>query len=58
VLGVLVAAVQLAIPSTRNLSERWAVSKLPLGTFLYVSGIVSSLWGRQIIAVYLRWPGL
>jgi leader peptidase (prepilin peptidase)/N-methyltransferase len=57
VLGALVALVQLAIPSTRNPSERWAVSKLPLGTFLCVGGIVSSLWGRQIIAAYLLLAG-
>jgi leader peptidase (prepilin peptidase)/N-methyltransferase len=58
VLGALVALAQLATPSARNQSEGWAVSKLPLGTFLCVGGIVSSLWGQRIIAVYLRWSGL
>jgi leader peptidase (prepilin peptidase)/N-methyltransferase len=58
VLGAAVALVLLAIPSTRNQSEGWAVGKLPLGTFLCVGGIVSGLWGQQIIAAYLRWSGL
>jgi leader peptidase (prepilin peptidase)/N-methyltransferase len=58
VLGALVALVLLAFPNTRRDSEMWAVSKLPLGTFLCVGGIVSSLWGNAIIAAYLRWSGL
>jgi leader peptidase (prepilin peptidase)/N-methyltransferase len=57
VLGALAAVVLLAIPSARRGSESWAQSKLPLGTFLCVGGIVSSLWGGQMIAAYLRWAG-
>jgi leader peptidase (prepilin peptidase)/N-methyltransferase len=57
VLGALVAVVLLAIPSTRNQPDGWAASKLPLGTFLCVGGIVSGLWGQQIIAAYMRWAG-
>jgi leader peptidase (prepilin peptidase)/N-methyltransferase len=57
VLGSLAAIVLLAIPSARRDSESWAVSKLPLGTFLCIGGIVSSLWGQPILAVYLRWAG-
>ena len=57
VLGALIALVLLAIPSARNQSERWAVTKLPLGTFLCIGGIISSLWGQPIIAAYLRWSG-
>jgi len=44
--------------SARKDSERWALSKLPLGTFLCIGGIVSSLWGQPILAAYLRWAGL
>jgi leader peptidase (prepilin peptidase)/N-methyltransferase len=58
VLGAVAALILLAIPSARNQSERWAVSKLPLGTFLCIGGIVSSLWGRPILTAYLRWAGL
>jgi leader peptidase (prepilin peptidase)/N-methyltransferase len=58
VLGSLAAVVLLAVPSARRESETWAMSKLPLGTFLCIGGIVSSLWGQPILAVYLRWAGL
>jgi leader peptidase (prepilin peptidase)/N-methyltransferase len=47
----------LAIPAARRGSETWAASKVPLGTFLCIGGIVSTLWGQQIIAAYLRWAG-
>jgi leader peptidase (prepilin peptidase)/N-methyltransferase len=57
VLGAVFALVQLALPATRNQSERWAASKLPLGTFLCIGGIISSLCGQQIINAYLRWAG-
>jgi leader peptidase (prepilin peptidase)/N-methyltransferase len=57
VMGAVLALVQLAIPSARSQSERWALSKLPLGTFLCLGGVVSSLWGQPIVAAYLRWAG-
>jgi leader peptidase (prepilin peptidase)/N-methyltransferase len=57
VMGALFALAQLAIPAARNQSERWAMSKLPLGTFLCIGGIVSSLWGQSILAAYRRWAG-
>ena len=57
VLGASVALSQLAIPAARNQSERWALSKLPLGTFLCIGGIISSLWGQTILAAYRRWAG-
>jgi leader peptidase (prepilin peptidase)/N-methyltransferase len=57
VLGTAVAVVLLAVSSLRGNSEGWATRKLPLGTFLSIGGIVSSLWGERIIAVYLRLAG-
>jgi prepilin signal peptidase PulO-like enzyme (type II secretory pathway) len=42
---------------SRRDSDTWAVSKLPLGTFLSIGGIVSGLWGGPILATYLRWVG-
>jgi leader peptidase (prepilin peptidase)/N-methyltransferase len=57
VLGALVAIFLLAVPSAHRDSETWALSKLPLGTFLCVGGIVSSLWGGPILAAYLHWAG-
>jgi leader peptidase (prepilin peptidase)/N-methyltransferase len=56
-LGALAAVVVLVVPSGRRGSESWAASKLPLGTFLCIGGIVSSLWGQPILAAYLRWAG-
>jgi leader peptidase (prepilin peptidase) / N-methyltransferase len=55
ILGALTALVLLA---TRRSSESWAATKLPLGTFLCIGGIISSLWGEPIIRAYLRWSGL
>jgi len=57
VLGALAALVMLAIPAARRTDDRWAVQKLPLGAFLCIGGIVSSLWGQPILAAYLRWSG-
>jgi leader peptidase (prepilin peptidase)/N-methyltransferase len=57
VLGAFVAIVLLLIPSARRGSESWALNKLPLGTFLCIGGIASSLWGQPILAAYLRWTG-
>ncbi|MGA3161300.1 MAG: prepilin peptidase [Terracidiphilus sp.] len=57
VLGALAAIVMLAIPSARRESKSWAMSKLPLGTFLCIGGIVSSLWGWPILEAYQRWAG-
>ena len=56
-LAALAALVVIAIPSGRTNPQSWATSKLPLGTFLCIGGIVSSLWGQPIIAAYLRWAG-
>ncbi len=57
-LGALVALGILAFSSARKDAKEWALTKLPLGTFLCVGGIVSGLWGKPIIAAYLRWTGL
>lgn len=55
-LGALVALVVLALP--RREGQTWAATKLPLGTFLCIGGIVSALWGQQILDAYLHWSGL
>ncbi len=60
-LGVVAGAVAgvaiLVLPSARSKEKDWALSKLPLGTFLCAGGIISGLWGREIIEAYLRWAG-
>jgi leader peptidase (prepilin peptidase)/N-methyltransferase len=58
ILGSLAALVVLAFPRLRRGSENWAASLLPLGTFLCIGGIISSLWGQPMIAAYLRWAGM
>jgi leader peptidase (prepilin peptidase)/N-methyltransferase len=60
-LGVVLAALfalgLLAVSSARKDGSNWALRKLPLGTFLCIGGIVSSLWGQRIIAAYIGWAG-
>jgi leader peptidase (prepilin peptidase)/N-methyltransferase len=56
-LGSMVALFVLATRSARAKHGNWALTRLPLGTFLCVGGIVSALWGQPIIAAYLRWAG-
>lgn len=55
VLGALAAISLLILPKRHE--SAWAMSRLPLGTFLCIGGIVSSLWGRQIISAYMHWAG-
>lgn len=57
-LGAAVAVVVLARASRNSAGASPAQRKLPLGTFLCIGGIVSSLWGQPILAAYLRWSGL
>jgi leader peptidase (prepilin peptidase) / N-methyltransferase len=54
-MGATVAVVLLAVPSDKLDLRTWTTQKLPLGTFLCIGGMVSSLWGGAIIAAYLRW---
>jgi len=56
-LGAMAALLLLVAPSARRGQESWAQNKLPLGTFLCIGGIVSSLWGGHLIKLYLRWAG-
>jgi len=58
VLGALVGVAMLLTPKLRSASDPLGLTKLPLGTFLCIGGIVSSLWGQPIIAAYMRWSGL
>jgi leader peptidase (prepilin peptidase)/N-methyltransferase len=55
--GAVMALLVLALHKEQGNDDRGLI-KLPLGTFLCIGGIVSSLWGHQIIAAYLRWAGL
>jgi len=57
-LGSVFALAMLAVPAARRESDTWLLSKLPLGTFLCIGGIISAQWGQPIIAAYLRWVGL
>ncbi|MDR3792169.1 MAG: prepilin peptidase [Terracidiphilus sp.] len=57
VLGAIAGLVVIAVPAARTDQQSWATSKLPLGTFLCIGGIISSFWGQPIIAAYLRLAG-
>jgi len=57
VLGALTAIVLIVRRKKPEGANSWAATKLPLGTFLCIGGIVASLWGQPIIAAYLRWAG-
>lgn len=57
VLGAMAAVVFIIARPQMRESGGWAAMKLPLGTFLCIGGIVSGLWGEQIIYAYLRWAG-
>ncbi|MGA9587021.1 MAG: prepilin peptidase, partial [Terracidiphilus sp.] len=57
-LGSVFALAILAVPAAQRDSDKWLLSKLPLGTFLCVGGIISALWGQPIIAAYMRLVGL
>jgi leader peptidase (prepilin peptidase) / N-methyltransferase len=57
-LGSAFALAMLIVPATRRESDTWLLSKLPLGTFLCIGGIVSALWGQSIVAAYLRLIGM
>lgn len=60
-IGVMLAAIYavnlLATPAARRGSDAWAASKLPLGSFLCLGGIISALWGNTIIRAYLHYAG-
>jgi leader peptidase (prepilin peptidase) / N-methyltransferase len=55
VVGAGMAVAMLLMPKRDETA--WGAHKLPLGTFLCVGGIVSSLWGQPIIDAYLRLAG-
>jgi leader peptidase (prepilin peptidase)/N-methyltransferase len=57
VLGALVGVALLLTRSTKQHPKEWSATKLPLGTFLCIGGILSALWGQPIIASYLHWAG-
>jgi leader peptidase (prepilin peptidase)/N-methyltransferase len=58
VLGAGIGLVLLATPKFRQKGDAWAITKLPLGTFLCIGGIISALCGQPILAAYLRWSGI
>jgi leader peptidase (prepilin peptidase)/N-methyltransferase len=58
ILGSIIALALLAIPESLRSRQAWAMTRLPLGTFLCIGGIISALWSQPIIAAYLRFTGL
>ncbi len=58
VLGAALGVVILLKAKTGDGAPMSGLTKLPLGTFLCIGGIVSALWGSEILGAYLRWAGL
>jgi leader peptidase (prepilin peptidase)/N-methyltransferase len=58
VLGAFVGVAILLKPKDGEGEELSGLTKLPLGTFLCIGGIISALWGSEILNAYLRWSGL
>lgn len=57
ILGAVVGIAVLARPKRVDAEDASGLTKLPLGTFLCIGGIVSALWGQAILTAYLRWAG-
>jgi leader peptidase (prepilin peptidase) / N-methyltransferase len=58
VIGAITALALLILPRKPQAdAPTWAATKLPLGTFLCIGGIISALWGQPIISAYLHWAG-
>ena len=58
IFGAAFGIVLLLCPSFRATEDTRALTKLPLGTFLSIGGLISTFWGQPILAIYLRWSGL
>lgn len=61
-IGVLIGTVFLillwATPVILRRSEIWTSPKLSLGALVCAGGVVSCLWGTQILSAYLQWYAL
>jgi leader peptidase (prepilin peptidase)/N-methyltransferase len=47
----------LAARAIERNSETWTLPELPLGAFVCTGGIISCLWGPQIISAFMRFSG-
>ena len=56
--GIVLSLILFFVPSAGQKKTRWAVMKLPFGTFLCIGGIVSGFWRDAIFAAYLRLSGM
>jgi len=53
-LGTAMTLAYLAVHSARRNPEAWKMPEFPLGTFVCTGGIVSCLWGPQILSAVMR----
>jgi leader peptidase (prepilin peptidase) / N-methyltransferase len=58
IFGAAFGIVLLLSPSFRPAEDTTAGTKLSLGTFLSIGGMISGLWGEPILAAYMRLSGL
>lgn len=52
--GTIFALGLLFSPARRHEGEPWSMTRLPLGTFLCIGGLISAFWGTHLINAYLR----
>ncbi len=53
-IGAVIALVVALVPSWRQGTDLWHLSKLRMGTLLAIGSIFSALWGRQLIDAYIE----
>ncbi len=56
-LGAIAAIAVLMSPRSGSSLQSKRLSKIPLGTFLCIGGVVSAFWGRAILTAYLKFSG-
>ena len=56
-IGLAAAIAMLFRQSSRKTLESWAGTRLPFGAFICIGGMVSALWGGDIIRAYLSLAG-
>ena len=58
VIGAALLMAIWAMPAIRSRSKKWVMPELPIGALVCAGGVVSCLWGPQILATYQRWSSL
>jgi leader peptidase (prepilin peptidase)/N-methyltransferase len=57
-IGIALLLAWHVLPKAWQYRDQWALPNIPVGALVCAGGIVSCLWGPQILAMYLRWSSL